>query len=153
MSKKNNFSITKDAYKTMVDEKIPKSNTFRNCFRAFWVGGTICVIAEFIKHILLVSGISEENAGGLTSVVLIFISIVLTGFGIYQKIGNYAGAGSVVPITGFANSVASPAIEFKKEGFVMGVGAKIFIIAGPVILYGTVTSIIVGIVYYFSKIL
>ncbi len=145
---KKNFQINKEDYKKMVEKKTPKSNTIKNCLRAFVVGGSICVFAELIKNLIIDLGVSEKDAGGYTSVILILISVILTGFGIYQKIGSYAGAGSIVPISGFANSVASPAIEFKKEGYVMGVGSKIFIVAGPVILYGTVTSIIVGVVYY-----
>ncbi|MFV0519161.1 MAG: stage V sporulation protein AC [Lachnospirales bacterium] len=145
----NEINLSNEEYDKIVKDFSPKSNTLINCMRAFFVGGTICLIAEFLKQWFIGYGITELDAGTYTSVILIFTAIVLTGLGIYQKLGNFAGAGSIVPITGFANSVASPAIEFKKEGYVLGVGAKIFIIAGPVILYGTLSSIIVGFIYYF----
>ncbi len=151
MNEKEKIKMSQEEYKKFVEDNAPKSDTFKNCIRAFLVGGTICTIAEYIKNIYISFGIAEKEASTYTSVTLIFIAILLTGLGIYQKLGTFAGAGSVVPITGFANSVASPAIEFKKEGYIMGVGAKMFVIAGPVILYSTVTSIIVGVLYYFFK--
>lgn len=141
--------ISDNEYSKIVKDLSPKSSTKTNCLRAFFVGGTICLFAEFFKQWLMTFEILEKDASVYTSVVLILLAIILTGFGVYQKIGNFAGAGSIVPITGFANSVASPAIEFKKEGYVLGVGSKIFIIAGPVILYGTTSSILVGIIYFF----
>ncbi|MFV0441875.1 MAG: stage V sporulation protein AC [Lachnospirales bacterium] len=141
--------IDEKVYDEIVKEHSPSSDTFRNCIKAFVVGGSICVFAEIIKNTFIMYHIPKDDAGTYTSIILIFIAVILTGFGIYQKLGSFAGAGSIVPISGFANSVASPAIEFKKEGYVMGVGAKIFILAGPVILYGTVASIIVGVLYYF----
>ncbi len=151
MDKKREMNMSQDEYKKFVENSSPKSDTLKNCFRAFLVGGTICTIAELIKNMYMYYEIGEKEAGALTSITMIFISIVLTGFGIYQKIGTYAGAGSVVPITGFANSVASPAIEFKKEGYIMGVGSKMFVIAGPVIVYSITSSIVVGVFYYFLK--
>ena len=117
--------------------------------KVFAVGGLICVIGQLIsvageKWL----GMTESSASMLTSVVLIFLGTTLTGLGIYDDIGRYAGAGSIVPITGFANSIASPAIEFKREGLVLGVGAKLFVVAGPVLVYGIVSSVVVGIIYW-----
>ncbi|WP_250277659.1 stage V sporulation protein AC [[Clostridium] colinum] len=138
-------------YQQRVKELSPNSKIGQNCFRAFIVGGTICCIGQFITNILDKYGLTRNETGMYTSMILIFIASLLTGLGIYQKIGHFAGAGSIVPITGFSNSVTSPALEFKKEGFILGLGAKIFILAGPVILYGTLTSVLVGLVYYFVK--
>ncbi|GHU50742.1 stage V sporulation protein AC [Clostridia bacterium] len=143
--------IGKEKYKEMVKETAPKSKTTANSFRAFIVGGGICVIGQIIHNLCLSAGAGRDSAGTYTAVVLIFLGCLLTGLGIYDKIGKFAGAGSVVPITGFANSVSAPAIEFKKEGYVLGVGAKIFVVAGPVIVYGTISSIIVGLIYYFTR--
>jgi len=138
-------------YNAYVQAKMPKTRSLRNCLRAFWVGGLICCIGQGIRELLLyVFPLTEKAAGAYTSVILVFLGTTLTGIGIYDRIGRYAGAGSIVPITGFANSVASPAIEFKKEGFVLGVGAKMFIIAGPVLLYGTCASSLVGLVYFIA---
>lgn len=141
----------KGKYQKMVDQSSPSTNLGLNCLNAFWSGGLICVIGQFITNTFLNSGYDIEISRTLTSVILIFIGILLTGFGIYDEIGKIAGAGSVVPITGFANSVAAPALEFKREGFIFGVGAKMFIIAGPVIVYSTLTSVIIGIFYYLNK--
>ncbi len=142
---------SKEKYRKLVSEVSPPSNIAVDCLKAFCVGGLICTIGQFINKTLMDMNVTKDNAGLYTSVVLIFVSVVLTGLGLYAKIGKFGGAGSVVPITGFANSVASPAIEYKKEGFILGVGAKMFLIAGPVILYGTVTSIIAGAIYYLLK--
>lgn len=141
----------KEKYQEMVKKASPNSHIITDCIKAFIIGGIICCIGQFITNLLKEYGFTQNDTGIYTSVVLIFIASVMTGFGWYGKLGKFAGAGSVVPITGFSNSVTSPAIEFKKEGYVMGVGAKIFIIAGPVILYGILTSIVVGIIYYFLK--
>lgn len=138
-------------YKKMVEKASPNSHIVSDCFKAFFVGGIICCIGQFITNLLARYGFTQDESSIYTSVILIGIASLLTGLGLYPKLGKFAGAGSVVPITGFSNSVTAPAIEFKKEGFVLGVGAKIFTIAGPVILYGTLTSMIVGIIYYFSK--
>lgn len=140
---------TKAKYKKMVEKASPNSPILINCIKAFLVGGTICLIGEAINNFFQLFNFSKEDCGLYTSCILIFISSMLTGTGLYSKLGKFAGAGSIVPITGFSNSVTSPAIEFKKEGFILGVGAKIFLIAGPVILYGVLTSILVGIIYYF----
>lgn len=133
------------------DKAIPKPKLLRNCFRAFWTGGLICVIGQFIQNMLTRWGFVTEQIPGYVSVILIFMGAFLTGIGVYDKIGDYAGAGSVVPITGFANSIVSPAIEFKKEGFVFGVAAKMFTIAGPVLVYGIGSSVILGLLYYIFR--
>lgn len=120
--------------------------------RSFWVGGVICVIgqaiSDFYAHALL---LGAKSASAATSITLIFLSALLTGIGVYDQIGKYAGAGSIVPITGFANSVVSPAMEFRREGLVMGVGAKLFTLAGPVLVYGISSSIIVGLITFFLE--
>lgn len=133
----------------MVKKASPDSPIISDCVKAFFVGGLICVIGQLLHNYILAYGVDEKTASTLTSVILIASASLLTGLGIYSKIGKFAGAGSIVPITGFSNSVTSPAVEFKQEGFILGVGSKIFIIAGPVILYGTLTSVVVGIFYYF----
>ena len=136
-------------YKEYVAQKAPKSRLLYDCFKAFWVGGLICVIGEAISMLFLnVFEMEKTAAASWTSIVLVFLGATLTGIGVYDKIGKYAGAGSVVPITGFANSVASSAIEYKAEGQVFGIGCKIFTIAGPVILYGILSSWILGVIYY-----
>jgi stage V sporulation protein AC len=138
----------KKNYQEMVKQLSPNSKIISDCFRAFLVGGFICVIGQGIYNLLMSYGLSKDGAGIWVAVILVFTAVLLTGLGLYEKIGKFAGAGSVVPITGFANAIAAPAIEFKKEGYVLGVGAKMFLVAGPVIVYGTVTSVIVGIIYY-----
>ena len=134
--------LSKQQYGKMVKKASPNSP------KAFIIGGIICCIGQLINNIYKNYGFSIEESSTYTSMILIIISSILTGLGIYSKLGKFAGAGSIVPITGFSNSVTAPAIEFKKEGFILGLGAKIFIIAGPVILYGTLTSVIVGAIYY-----
>lgn len=129
----------------------PKPNTLKNCVYAFIIGGLICDIGQFFYNIFTNLGYSPEEVGTFVAIIMVFIGASLTGVGIYDKIANFAGAGTVVPITGFANSIVSPAIEFKKEGFVFGVGAKMFTIAGPVLVYGLSTSVIVGLIYYLIK--
>ena len=124
------------------------SKIIKNTIMAFLVGGTICAIGQVFRNIYESFGMNKEMTGSAVSVTLIFIGILLTGLNIYPKIAKHAGAGTIVPITGFANAVASPAIEAKTEGMVMGVGAKIFTIAGPVIAYGVTASVIAGICYY-----
>jgi stage V sporulation protein AC len=135
-------------YKTMADEVAPKSKIFQDCLKAFLVGGLICDIGQFIHNITANFGLPEEQVGGIVSIIMIFLGALLTGTGIYSKLAEFGGAGTVVPITGFSNAVVAPAIEFKKEGFIFGVAAKMFTIAGPVLVYGIGTSVIVGIVYY-----
>ncbi|MDZ5252997.1 stage V sporulation protein AC [Clostridium sp. LIBA-8841] len=126
----------------------PQPKTLKNCIMAFIIGGLICVIAQFIRNYLLSNGFPEEQVSIITPMTMVFLAALLTGLDIYDKIAAVAGAGTIVPITGFSNAMVSPAIEFKKEGFVMGVGAKMFTIAGPVIVYGVGTSVIVGVIYY-----
>ena len=123
----------------------------KNCILAFLVGGVICDIGQFFNNYLLGIGIPKDQVGTYVTIIMVFIGALLTGIGIYDKLANFAGAGSVVPITGFANSIVSPAMEYKKEGFIFGVGAKMFTIAGPVLVYGISSSVIVGIIYYFIK--
>ncbi len=139
---------TKKDYQEYVDKKTPNSPIAFNILKAFVVGGIICLIGQFILDGLKGAGLNEESAASVTSISLIFIGIFLTAINVYSKIGKFAGAGSIVPITGFANSIASPAIEFKSEGLVLGVGAKLFQIAGPVLVYGITASIVVGILYF-----
>lgn len=129
-------------------EMAPKPQYFKNIVLSFIVGGIICTIGQFILNIMLNFGVNEETAKQWLPIIMIFIGAILTGFGVYDKIASFGGAGTVVPITGFSNAVVSPAIEFKKEGFVFGVAAKMFTIAGPVLVYGIGTSVIIGIVYY-----
>ncbi|TCT14289.1 stage V sporulation protein AC [Natranaerovirga pectinivora] len=148
MEKKQNQQKINKEYNELVKKISPKPNIVRNCFRAFWVGGLICVIGQGIFRLYESWGHNIENATNFTAITLIFFGALLTGLDIYSKIGKYAGAGSVIPITGFANAVVSPAIEFKREGYVFGVGAKIFSLAGPVILYGVLTSYVVGFIYF-----
>lgn len=138
---------SKEEYQKYVDEKTPNSPIWKNCFNAFWVGGLICAIGQIIFEICKTRGIDETTSYTIVSIILIFISAFLTALNIFNKIGKFAGAGSLVPITGFANSVVSPAMEYKSEGYVMGVGAKMFTIAGPVLVYGISSSIIIGIIY------
>lgn len=138
---------TQKQYQEYVDKKSPNSPIIKNCFNAFWVGGLICTIGQFIMEICKYRGLDTEVSSTITSILLIFISAFLTSLNLFNKIGKFAGAGSLIPITGFANSIVSPAMEYKSEGYVMGVGAKMFTVAGPVLVYGISTSIIVGIVY------
>ena len=138
---------TNKEYQNYVDKKTPNSPIFKNCFNSFWVGGLICTVGQFIMEICKYRGLDNEISSTIVSIILIFISAFLTGLNLFNKIGKFAGAGSLVPITGFANSIVSPAMEYKSEGYVMGVGAKMFTVAGPVLVYGISTSILVGIVY------
>ena len=139
-----------EQYKAYVEEKTPKSNLLVNMARAFVAGGAICVVGQFVLDFCEKQGLSEDNAGAWTSLILVLISVLLTAFNVYGKLAQWAGAGALVPITGFANSVAAPAIEYQKEGQVFGIGAKIFTIAGPVILYGIFTSWVLGVIYWIT---
>lgn len=145
--------MTPEEYSEYVKQKTPNSKIFTNCIKAFLFGGAICTIGQCFSTWFLKLGLSEELAGTATSIVMIFLGALLTGLDIYPKLAKHAGAGTIVPITGFANSVVSPALEAKTEGYVLGVGAKIFTIAGPVILYGTAASIIAGLVYWIISLL
>ncbi len=136
-------------YAEMVKQASPNTKLIATCTRAFIVGGLICAFGQYTLDFMMNKGIDKETASLYNSILLIFLGTFLSGLGLYQKLGKFAGAGSIVPITGFANSMAAAAIEFKKEGWTAGVGAKMFIIAGPVIVYGVVASVLTGIMYYF----
>lgn len=138
---------TQKQYQKYVDKKSPNSPIIKNCVNSFWVGGLICSIGQFIMEICKYRGLDNELSATITSIILIFLSAFLTSLNLFNKIGKFAGAGSLVPITGFANSIVSPAMEYKSEGYVMGVGAKMFTVAGPVLVYGISTSILVGLLY------
>lgn len=140
------------AYENYVKQKTPVHNLAANMAKAFVVGGIICTIGQAILNYCERIGLSKDISGSWTSMLLVLLSVVLTGLGIYPQIAKWGGAGALVPITGFANSVAAPAIEYKKEGQVMGIGCKIFTIAGPVILYGIFTSWVLGLCYWILKI-
>lgn len=142
------MNVSQKEYSQMSKDASSKSKSYKNIPLAFIFGGFICSIGQVLFEIYTSLGMKDTNAATLVSITLIFISALLTGLKLYEKIAKYAGAGTLVPITGFANSVVSPAIEFRSEGFILGVGAKIFIISGPVILYGTVASVIYGLIYY-----
>lgn len=136
-------------YLNYVSNISPKTNEFQKLFRAFWVGGFICCIGQGIRLLYqTIFNLSGDELAGFVSATLIFLGAFLTGLGVYDRIGKYAGGGSIVPITGFANSVASPAMEFRSEGFIYGLAAKMFIIAGPIIVFGIASSVLVGISYY-----
>ena len=142
--------ISKEEYSRLVEEKSPKSPLLSNCVKAFLMGGIICTLGQGFINLYKALGIDEKTAGTLCSVSLIFIAAVLTATGLFTKIAKFAGAGILVPITGFSNSVVSPAIEFKSEGFILGIGARMFTIAGPVIVYGVTSSVIYGIIYFIT---
>lgn len=141
-------NYTKTEYDKEVKNISPKSPIFKNCVMAFLFGGTICVLAQLILHFYMSLGLSLNDARTAVSISLIFASAVLTAFGVYDKIAKYAGAGTLVPITGFANSMVSPAMEFKSEGMVTGLGAKFFVVAGPVLIFGISSSVLYGIILY-----
>lgn len=137
---------TKQEYSNYVDKKSPNSPILKNCFNAFWVGGLICSIGQIIMDFCIYQGMDKTASSTVVSIVLISISALLTSLNIFNKIGKFAGAGSLIPITGFANSIVSPAIEYKSEGYVMGVGGKMFTVAGPVLVFGISASVIIGII-------
>lgn len=141
--------MTKEKYCNIASERSKKSNMPMNIFKAFFIGGLICVIAHGFLKLYLYLGLTDDNARLLSTVTMIFLAGLFTGLGIFDNIAKHAGGGTLVPITGFSNAVTSPAIESKSEGFVNGVGAKMFVIAGPVIVYGLVASVIYGLIYYY----
>lgn len=143
--------VSQKEYAQMSKKASPPSKSWKNIPLAFVIGGLICLLGEGIRNIFLYYNVSEEAAGSWTSIILVTLSALLTGLGLYEKIAKYAGAGTLVPITGFSNSISSSALEAKSEGFVLGVGAKIFTIAGPVILYGTAASVVYGVIYYIIR--
>lgn len=139
----------KAEYRQMVERRTPRSHFVRDTWRAFWVGGLICALSEGCTLWLMRGfNFARQDAATLTSVTLVFITAALTAIGVFDRIGRYAGGGTIVPITGFANSIASAAMEYRSEGFIMGVGARMFQIAGPVLVYGIGSSVVVGIIYY-----
>ncbi len=140
--------LSKSEYQKIVTEKSKKSKIWVNCLMAFLTGGGICLLGQILTTLYIGVGLEEKTARTVTSVSLVFLGVLLTAIGCYDDIAKHAGAGTLVPITGFANSVASPAIEFKAEGFVLGLGAKMFVIAGPVIVYGVSASIIYGVILW-----
>lgn len=142
-----------EMYNKYVNAATPVHSCLKNVWRAFLVGGLVCTLGQGLNSLFMYFGSPETTAGMYTILALILISALLTGAGVFSKIAKYAGAGVLVPITGFANAVASPAIEFKKEGQVYGIGCKIFTIAGPVILYGVVTSFVLGLIHWVVKIM
>lgn len=136
------------SYNQYVENVTKKAGCVYNCFKAFITGGIICTIGQLIMNFMKMTGMTADDAASYTTLILVALSVIFTGFGIYQLITSFGGAGALVPITGFANSIASPAIEYKKEGQVFGIGCKIFTIAGPVILYGIFFSWIIGLIYW-----
>ena len=142
--------MTEKQYQRLVGELAPKSPLWKDCLNAFWIGGLICTLGQLAMNGYIALGLDKENAGTATSMTLVALSALLTGLSLYDNIAKYAGAGTLVPITGFANSIAAPAVEFKTEGFILGVGAKMFTIAGPVIVYGTVASVVYGVIYWIT---
>ncbi len=148
MQGNENINFNKN-YIDYISSIAPKTKETRSLLRAFWVGGTICCIGQFIRFAFETwLGLSGDELAAYVSVVLIFLGGLLTGLGVYDRIGKYAGGGSIVPITGFANSVVSPAMEFKSEGFIYGTASKMFIIAGPIIVFGVASSVLIGLSYY-----
>ena len=143
--------ISNKQYDEMVKKASPNSPIVLDCIKAFLIGGAICCFGQLMFYIFRKSGMTLDESRSLVSIALIVITAILTGIGVFDKIAKHAGAGTIVPITGFANSVAAPAIEFKKEGQVFGIGCKIFTIAGPVILYGVFTSWVLGLIYWILK--
>ena len=142
--------MTEKEFGKLVDELSPKSPIVKNCIYAFVIGGLICTVGQLILDGYTALGLEKEDAGTATSMTLVAISALLTGLSLYDNIAKHAGAGTLVPITGFANSIAAPAVEFKTEGFILGVGAKMFTIAGPVIVYGVSASVVYGLIYWIT---
>lgn len=142
--------MTEKEYGKLVEDMAPKSPIFRDCFNAFWIGGLICVIGQIFMNCYSAWGLEKDAAGTATSITLVSLSALLTGLSLYDNIAKHAGAGTLVPITGFANAIAAPAVEFKTEGFILGVGAKMFTIAGPVIVYGVSASVVYGFIYWIT---
>ena len=142
--------MDKKEYDKLVKELAPKSPIVKDCIFAFLIGGVICTIGQAFMNLYSYLGLDKTNAGTATSMTLVAISALLTGLSLYDNIAKHAGAGTLVPITGFANAIAAPAIEFKTEGFILGVGAKMFTIAGPVIVYGVSASVVYGLIYWIT---
>lgn len=145
--------MTEKQYGKLVEELSPRSPIWKDCLNAFWIGGLICVLGQVFLNCYTNLGLDKDSAGTAASMSLVALSALLTGLSLYDDIAKYAGAGTLVPITGFANAIAAPAVEFKTEGFILGVGAKIFTIAGPVIVYGLAASVVYGLIYWFWTVL
>jgi stage V sporulation protein AC len=142
-------TVTPEQYKSLAQQYTPKPTIGKNLVRAFIVGGIICAIGQVIINFFASLGLGRSEASTAATATMIFLGALLTGLGIYDEIGKFGGAGSIVPVTGFANSIVAPAMEYKREGYVLGVGAKLFTVAGPVLVYGIAASIVIGIVYSF----
>ncbi len=140
-------------YGRYVDSIAPKSKCFKNCFNAFWIGGTICLLGQGLMTLFESMNMEKTMASSFVSISLVLLSAILTGLSVYDDIAKIAGAGTLVPITGFANSVVAPAVEFQTEGVILGTCAKMFTISGPVIVYGTVASVIYGLIYWITRML
>ena len=145
--------MTEKQYGALVARMAPKSPMWRDCLNAFWIGGLICVVGQIFTNCYGAWGLEKQDAGTAASMTLVALSALLTGLSMYDDIAKHAGAGTLVPITGFANAIAASAVEFKTEGFVLGVGAKMFTIAGPVIVYGLAASVVYGFIYWLYTIL
>ena len=145
--------MTEKQYGALVARMAPKSPMWRDCLNAFWIGGLICVVGQIFTNCYGAWGLEKQDAGTAASMTLVALSALLTGLSVYDDIAKHAGAGTLVPITGCANAIAAPAVEFKTEGFVLGVGAKMFTIAGPVIVYGLAASVVYGFIYWLYTIL
>lgn len=145
--------MTEKQYVALVARMAPKSPMWRDCLNAFWIGGLICVVGQIFTNCYGAWGLEKQDAGTAASMTLVALSALLTGLSVYDDIAKHAGAGTLVPITGFANAIAAPAVEFKTEGFVLGVGAKMFTIAGPVIVYGLAASVVYGFIFWLYTIL
>ena len=142
--------MTEREYGKIVQDMAPKSPIKKDCLNAFWIGGLICTLGQLIMNGYTAMGLDKTDAGTAMSMTLVALAALLTGLSLYDNIAKYAGAGTLVPITGFANSIAAPAVEFKPEGFILGVGAKMFTIAGPVIVYGVSASVVYGLIYWIT---
>ena len=142
--------MTEREYGKLVREMSPNSPMWKDCLNAFWIGGLICVLGQLAMNGYMALGLEKKDASTAVSMSLVALSALLTGLSLYDNIAKYAGAGTLVPITGFANSIAAPAVEFKTEGFILGVGAKMFTIAGPVIVYGVSASVVYGLIYWIT---
>lgn len=140
--------MTEKEYAQLVQKAAPKSPMGKDCLNAFWIGGLICVLGQILINSYSVAGLDKDAAATATSITLVTLSALLTGLSLYDNLAKYGGAGTLVPITGFANAIAAPAVEFKTEGFILGVGAKLFTIAGPVIVYGLSASVVYGFLYW-----
>ncbi|MBR7121917.1 MAG: stage V sporulation protein AC [Oscillospiraceae bacterium] len=147
------MAMTEREYGKLVQDMAPKSPIVKDCINAFWIGGLICAIGQLIMNGYTALGLDETNAATAMSMTLVVLSALLTGLSLYDDIAKHAGAGTLVPITGFANAIASPAVEFKTENWINGVGSKMFIIAGPVIVYGVAASVVYGFIYWLTTVL